>query len=361
MTICFVTANSPYGGVFEGIQSYTLALARTLVSLGHRVVVYGFSPKVKKETKLLEQGIIYWILPDRGFSTLRKNFLLLKFVRDFRRIDARYSVDIIHGQGGFSLPLVFIKKVPRVATLHGSQPFWGTPVMEKYFRLAFGRFIYPRLDGLIFVSKAVREAAFRLLPLSRMKTTVIMPIVEDKFKSLAINKEHREIKIAAAGRLETEKNFAELIKAVESLIAKKYKISLNIYGEGRLKKKLNGKFLAGLVSQSELAKVYRECDLFVLPSTREGMPGVLIEAISSGAIPVVSQLPGIDEVIKDQVNGFIIPWPSTSQNIEQTLLRAFSLKKNWFKIHQNAQKTAERIFSSDKNIKEMIKFYHQLV
>src|SRR5207253_5342479 len=49
-------------------------------------------------------------------------------------------------------------------------------------------------------------------------------------------------------------------------------------------------------------------DLFVLPSyLREGIPRVLLEAAAMGLPLITTNSPGCNEVVKDGVNGFLVP------------------------------------------------------
>ena len=49
----------------------------------------------------------------------------------------------------------------------------------------------------------------------------------------------------------------------------------------------------GKVDQNQLARIYRDSDVFVLPSFFEGLPLVVIEALACGCKAVVTDLPGI--------------------------------------------------------------------
>jgi glycosyltransferase involved in cell wall biosynthesis len=58
----------------------------------------------------------------------------------------------------------------------------------------------------------------------------------------------------------------------------------------------------------EIEKYYRAADIFVLASTREGLPNALLEAMASELPCVASLLPGVtDTVIEDGVTGFLFP------------------------------------------------------
>jgi glycosyltransferase involved in cell wall biosynthesis len=47
-------------------------------------------------------------------------------------------------------------------------------------------------------------------------------------------------------------------------------------------------------------------DVFLLPSTHEGLPLSVLEAQATGTVVVGSPIPGIREVIEDNVTGFLI-------------------------------------------------------
>ena len=61
-------------------------------------------------------------------------------------------------------------------------------------------------------------------------------------------------------------------------------------------------------STHEIEKYYRASDLFVLPSSREGLSNALLEAMATGLPCVASRLQGItDVVIEHGVNGLLVP------------------------------------------------------
>ncbi len=50
---------------------------------------------------------------------------------------------------------------------------------------------------------------------------------------------------------------------------------------------------------------FKCADFFTLSSDYEGMPITLIEALSVGCIPVGTPVSGFNDIIKDEVNGFV--------------------------------------------------------
>jgi glycosyltransferase involved in cell wall biosynthesis len=63
----------------------------------------------------------------------------------------------------------------------------------------------------------------------------------------------------------------------------------------------------GVAQGSELVKLYREADVFVLPSVVEGMPLVLLEAMAMGLPIVATDVPGTRDLVTHNVNGLLTP------------------------------------------------------
>lgn len=120
-----------------------------------------------------------------------------------------------------------------------------------------------------------------------------------------------KIRIIYAGKLSYAKGIVELIKVFDKL-KDEYKIELLIVGRGtgeeevyikKIGNKVKGslKFL-GELSQLELGKLFRESDIFVLPSFYEGLSLVTIEALASGLLVVVNKIPGLVSYLGSEIN-----------------------------------------------------------
>lgn len=82
----------------------------------------------------------------------------------------------------------------------------------------------------------------------------------------------------------------------------------------------------GMLAHEDVLRFYREhpVDLFVLVSSREGLPVSVMEALSFGVPAVVTDVGGCTELIRDGENGYVLPRETSPAQIAQTLRRAMA-------------------------------------
>ena len=138
--------------------------------------------------------------------------------------------------------------------------------------------------------------------------------------------------VLTVGNLVPIKNQKTLIDAVSSMDD----VLCYIIGEGPLKDKLQKQidtinvsdrvFLVGHKPHSEIPLWMNACDVFVLPSIREGNPTVLFETLGCGIPFIGSSVGGIPEIIVSEKYGFIF---ENNHTRTLSLLLKESLNKNW--------------------------------
>jgi len=123
-------------------------------------------------------------------------------------------------------------------------------------------------------------------------------IAQDHFDNRYANELAKNKFILCVGRITKEKNIITLIKAFAEL--KLHEINLVIVGNSahadcymsdlkKYKKSVSIRFM-GELSRSDLNALYSCCKLFVTPSLYEGMPNVLLEAMSFNCNILVSRI-----------------------------------------------------------------------
>ncbi len=136
------------------------------------------------------------------------------------------------------------------------------------------------------------------------------------FSDIAANNTLEGKKVIAIGRLNAQKNFSSLIRSYRIVAQKHPDWILEIYGDGEQKYDLlqlieqfdlrKQVYLRGFTSEVQRELLNASC--FVLSSDFEGLPLVMLEAMSCG-LPVVSYACpcGPKDIISEGVDGFLVP------------------------------------------------------
>jgi glycosyltransferase involved in cell wall biosynthesis len=135
-------------------------------------------------------------------------------------------------------------------------------------------------------------------------------VVKDKvFSTEGIN-------FCFVGRLEEEKGIGLFINAFKALNENDlsrvgtihivgYGSNIEDYKNKAKESKLNFNF-HGFLCREAVHEIYIKSHVIVLPSASEGFPKVIAEALNFGCLPVVSNVSGISDYIKEEQNGFLL-------------------------------------------------------
>ena len=138
------------------------------------------------------------------------------------------------------------------------------------------------------------------------------------------------LRIAYAGKISRPKGVPEMLAALERLASDSEVPAFELTMAGGCQDEVMQAKLGelppwaewlGQIPQSALAELLRRTDIFILPSYFEGLPLVLIEAMSAGAVPVSTDLPGIKSWISANTGGsnaVFVPMPQMKSIDEPT-------------------------------------------
>jgi len=105
--------------------------------------------------------------------------------------------------------------------------------------------------------------------------------------------------------------------------------------------------------------VYEHIDCLVIPSLREGLPYVLLEA-AANRVPVLATAVGdIPQLIKDGKTGYLVE-PGNIAEIEDRMVRFLTKKDNIKQMVENCYNVFERKFSADRMVRETEDLYLSL-
>lgn len=229
----------------------------------------------------------------------------------------KYDIVIAHMPSG----ILFADKfgIPFIAGIHNSD----IEVLTKpIYKIHFKKRLEKALKNAKLIacrSFVLKEKLLKLYPEFEEKIFVAPSGVDEKFIIDAGDKNlHFPIKVLTCAYFKKRKNIDKVIEACSGV----ENIELTVIGDGKERKTLekidkNVKFLGSLPHDKVLEKM-RENDIFVLPSVGETFGMVYLEAMASGCITVCTKGDGVDGIIKNGENGFLVE--PNSSSVKETLL-----------------------------------------
>jgi phosphatidylinositol alpha-mannosyltransferase len=157
-----------------------------------------------------------------------------------------------------------------------------------------------------------------------------------------------------ASRLDPQKGFGVAVRAFARLASEFDDLSFVVAGDGRgvdaldiAEPAVRGRIvMLGAVPNVELPRYHASADVFVAPATgHESFGYVLVEALAAGLPVVASDIPGYREVIRDGVDGVLVP-PADDEALASAISRVLHDPKLAAKLATAGRKRA-REFSWD--------------
>jgi glycosyltransferase involved in cell wall biosynthesis len=135
--------------------------------------------------------------------------------------------------------------------------------------------------------------------------------------------------VAFAGRLRTRKAAAVLLAAMPRVLERVPRCHLLILGGGEQERALHAMVrrlglahaleLPGVLPRNEVARRLATVDVFCLPSTYEGLPLAILEAMSLGLPVVATAVSGNPDAVEHGVTGLLVP-PESATAIADALI-----------------------------------------
>lgn len=281
---------------------------------------------------------------------------------------SRNKYDLVHAHAflpGITARLLnILQGLPSVFTIHGTSLNTN---LNNFFKKKLEKFI---LTGVSYNAQITVSRDFLKLKNVNQNIIYVPNGIETKNFDKITARKAKDPTLIFVGRLHPQKNLQNLLKAV--LIVKKDipDIYLIIVGEGEQKKLLKNQVakmrlekrvvFKGEVLGSDLVKLYKSSRLFVLPSIYEGQPLALFEAWAAKLPVVVSKTGDTPNLVKDGLNGYLIPDQLNHLSIAATILKALK-NPRLRRLGQNGYNFVNENFSWDKSAASTLKIYKKVL
>jgi glycosyltransferase involved in cell wall biosynthesis len=296
-----------FPGVQGGVETHAEQLCPRLVQLGCEVTVLARAPYQRPETGPVWRGVRFvslWAPQSKGLEAIAHSLVAVLYA-------AIKRPDIVHiqaiGPAIVTLPARLLG-LRVVVTHHGpdyDRQKWGRFARfalrtgERWgMRLAQGRIVISQV-----IANLVQQAHHRSSHL--IPNGVVLPSVPDSQATLAEFGLTAGRYVLLVSRLVPEKRHLDLMAAFQQAGLAGWKLVIvgasdhpDAYVRQILEQAAQSPQIVctGLQTGSALAQLYAHAGVFVLPSSHEGLPIALLEALSYGLPVLASAIPANLEV-----------------------------------------------------------------
>jgi len=272
------------------------------------------------------RGLIYAIR--LGGLDLRKVFLCLLYFGEaviVGRWMEREGLRHVHAHFSSTVALIATRafSITMSATIHGPDEFTDPA----------GYWLREKIDTAVFlvaISEYGRSQLMNACDYQQWNKLEVVPLgVEPWALTGRPFRDHpAPFQIFYVGRLAPVKGVHLLIAAVDRLLKEGRDVRLRLVGDGPERWKLEGDVkrrdlnsrvvFEGQIHTDQVRALLNDADVFAMSSFAEGLPVVLMEAMSMVIPCVAPQIGGIPELIRNGIDGLLVP-PSNHEELARAI------------------------------------------
>lgn len=350
-----------------GVQIFLLEFAQYLKKAGHEVtIIAGPGNWLAEQAK--EHGINFIRLAHmrRDIHPWHDTLAIFELGKIFRK----GNYDAVHlNSTKMGILGSIAARLPRVVYRIGGWVFLeNLPTWKRQIYIAAERFTARFKDTIICVNPndAIVAADLGIKPKKNILTIpngIDMPVFESKLRTreqacTILGLDPKAFIIGSISNFYTPKNIPAYLTTVRKVIDQNPNLHFVIIGDGpertiiekniaelNLQKHIT---LAG--EQNNAPTLLRAFDLFVLPSTKEGMSWALLEAMATG-LPCIATDVGAAQWMLEHEAGVIVP-PSNTKALTDAILLLATDAEQRTKLGQNAKEAVKNRFPLEKTLLE---------
>ncbi len=357
-----------------GVESHVQTLSEKLVGNGHDVTVYTSNFGHLKEREVF-----------RGIEVIRvkqtRELFYTPITPGLKKVMAKEKYDVVHAHtppplsAYYAARAVKKSKTPFVVTYHCDLQLPGIigSLATAVYKVTLGRYTFKQTHRIIVHTKTY-GATSRILwsfDVSVIPSAVNPERFGENIDSHSVIARHglEDKKLVLfVGRIVPHKGLDYLIDSAEFTPPE---ICYLIVGRGdylsTLRRKAKEKglekriFFTGKVPSKSLPSYYAASDVFVLPSISrlEAFGLVVLEAMASAKPVIISNIPGVTELITDGEEGLHVE-PMNARDLADKIKQILSDEDLRKKMGQTGRKKVEREFSWDKVTSQIEQVYEEV-
>lgn len=366
-----------YPDVIGGMQKHSVLLAQNLARKGVHVELYytAAHPSAREAFKIFsaeEKAFIHEVfVPFPEKSWIPGHYIRCSKAYSaevFYRLKMRPPVDLIYAQGFTGWYGCVNKpswlKVPVAVNLHGLEMFQKSfglrSLMEQLMLQKPAESLLRQADFVYSLGGRLTPILQRFVPSGQIMVQSIgidaSWIADDSVLDQAENEPCRFIFI---GRNEPRKGLDLLSAVMRKKQSKEFEFHLVGPVEEKHRLSQSNIIYHGTIStEPEMKRLLDRCHVLICPSYSEGMPTVILEAMSRGLTVIATDVGAVSELVNEET-GWLIKAGEEAQ-LEQAIEAALARANRIAKQH-NARSLIDQSFTWDKVIEATISGFNQML
>jgi len=306
------------------IYNFRLGLLKALQEDGYRVVA--IAPEDEYSSKFEKVGIKYYDIKmnNKGTNPIEDIQLIFSFYKLYKEVKPDIILHYTIRPNIYGSMAAWMLGIPVIANISGL----GTVFLNDNISSKIAKMLYKialTIPKKVFYQNVHDRELFINLGLVKEEKTDLLPgsgIDTDKFKPKnIIDKKDNIVRFLFIARLLKDKGLEEFVAAAKQMSSKleakeRKRVKFSILGayypgnptaitEDEMKVWEDEGVVEYLGVRDDVKSVICRYDCIVLPSYREGLSRVLLEAASMAKPMITTNVPGCREVVNDGVNGYL--------------------------------------------------------
>lgn len=357
---------------------FRIHLIKELVRENFQVILIGNKENQKWSAELESLGIKYYSLNlERRGINLISEIILFKKIYDFYKnlkpdIVIHFTVkpNLYGGLASRALSIPTINMITGLGSVFINKNMIVMKIVKLFYRVSL-----KKAKNIWFTNNTDRSYFLENNLISNQITNIISGagVDTDHFYLSKKRQLNRNFTFLFLGRIQKEKGIFEYLEASKKLKLKylnKFQSHIvgflrDTYPENISIDKLSPYIKANIVSylghDDDVRHFIDEADCVVVPSYREGLSTILIEAASMGKPLIATDVPGCREVVNNEFNGFLCKERSVNELAKKMEMMMLLDKENIARMTINSRKIAEEKFNKDLIVKKQMNLIRNIL